>query len=65
MKEVNPKETNRAGSWELYIDAPMPMVTIIKTFDISHLLSLKQQGYQLNMLICFCIGAAAQNIKEF
>lgn len=26
-------DTNRAASWNLYIDAPMPMVTIFKTLD--------------------------------
>lgn len=31
MREVDPRTTNRAESYELYIDAPMPMVTIFKT----------------------------------
>lgn len=65
MREVNPMETDRAKSWELYINAPMPMVTIFKTFDISNLMLLKEKGYQLNMLICYCIGAAASRMKEF
>ena len=65
MKEVNPSETKRAASWELYIDAPMPMVTIMKTFDISRLIKLKEVGYQLNMLICYCIAKAACQFEEF
>lgn len=65
MKEVNPLNTNRARSWELYIDAPMPMVTIFKTFDISNLIALKSKGYKLNMLLCYCIACAANETKEF
>lgn len=33
MREVNPMDTDRAVSWQLYIDAPMPMVTIFKTLQ--------------------------------
>jgi len=65
MQEINPKDTNRAKSFELYISAPMPMVTIFKTLDISHLMKLKEKGYKLNMLMCYCIGLAAYEIKEF
>ena len=65
MQEINPKDTNRAKSFELYINAPMPMVTIFKTLDISHLMKLKKDGYKLNMLMCYCIGLAASEIKEF
>lgn len=65
MQEINPKDTNRAKSFELYINAPMPMVTIFKTLDISHLIKLKKDGYKLNMLMCYCIGLAASEIKEF
>ena len=55
MREVNPMDTDRAVSWQLYIDAPMPMVTIFKTLHITNLLCLKEKGYKLNMLLCFCI----------
>lgn len=65
MKIVDPMKTNRAASWKLYSQAPMPMVTIFKTLDISHLLELKKDGYKLNMLLCYCIAAAAENIEEF
>ena len=65
MQEINPKDTNRAKSFELYINAPMPMVTIFKTLDISHLMKLKKDGYKLNMLMCYCIALAASEIKEF
>ena len=30
MKEVNPKETTRAYAFEMWMNAPMPMVTLFK-----------------------------------
>lgn len=65
MHVVNPIDTNRAASWKLYIDAPMPMVTIFKTLDISNLLEIKAKGYKLNMLMCYCIAQAADKIEQF
>lgn len=65
MREVDPKNTDRAISWQLYKDAPMPMVTIFKTLDISNLMRLKAMGYRLNMLLCYCIAQAAKDTKEF
>ena len=65
MREVNPMDTNRAVSWQFYIDAPMPMVTIFKTLDITNLMRVKAAGYKLNMLLCFCIMQAARLVKEF
>ena len=37
MKEVNPKETTRAYAFEIWMDAPMPMVTFFKTLDVTRL----------------------------
>ena len=65
MREVNPMDTNRAVSWQFYIDAPMPMVTIFKTLDITNLMRVKAAGYKLNMLLCFCTMQAARLVKEF
>lgn len=31
MKEVNPQETSRAYAFEMWMNAPMPMVTFFKT----------------------------------
>ena len=64
MREVNPMDTNRAKSWERFIDAPMPMVTIFKTLNISNLIRLKAEGYKLNMLMCYCIALAANDTEE-
>lgn len=64
--EVNPKETTRAAAFELWMKAPMPMVSFFKTLNVSRLLKLsKKSGMKFNMLMCFCIGKAASSVKEF
>ncbi len=63
---VDPKETTRAAAFELWMDAPNPMVTFFKTLDVTPLVKLsRKQGFKFNMLLCFCIGKAASEIKEF
>lgn len=65
MREVDPKTTGRRASYELYIDAPMPMVTIFRTLDVTSLVRLSRRGHKLNMLLCWCAAAAAQEVEEF
>lgn len=65
MREVDPKTTSRGASYELFIDAPMPMVTVFKTLDITPLVRLSRRGHKLNMLLCWCAAAAAQQVEEF
>ncbi len=66
MKEVNPKETTRAYAFEMWMDAPMPMLTFFKTMDVTRLARIsKRTGLKFNMLMCWCIGQAASGIKEF
>ena len=66
MQEINPKETTRAYSFEMWMKAPMPMVTLIKTLDVSRLRRIsRKRGLKFNMLMCWCIGKAATQIKEF
>lgn len=65
MRKVHPEETDRLMSYKLYIDAPMPMVTVFQTLDVTKLVKLTHQGYKFNMLMCYCIGCAAQQIHEF
>ena len=66
MKEVNPKETTRAYAFEMWMNAPMPMVTFFKTLDVTRLLKIsRRHGLKFNMLMCWCIGHAASQIKEF
>jgi len=65
-QEINPKETSRAYAFEMWMKAPMPMVTLFKTLDVSHLVRMsKRRGLKFNMLMCWCIGKAASTIKEF
>lgn len=66
MQKVNPKETTRAYAFEMWMKAPMPMVTLIKTLDVSRLRRFSHRsGLKFNMLMCWCIGNAATRIKEF
>ena len=64
--EINPQETSRAAAFSLWITSPMPMVTLTKTFNVTNLLKAsKRQGIKFNTLLCWCIGKAASQIKEF
>ncbi len=66
MQEVNPKETARAYAFEMWMKAPMPMVTLVKTLDVSRLRRVgRRRGLKFNMLMCWCIGKAASQVKEF
>lgn len=66
MQEVNPKETTRAYAFKMWMKAPMPMVTLIKTLDVTRLRHICQKrGLKFNMLMCWCIGKAASQVKEF
>lgn len=65
-QEINPKDTNRAVAFELWMKSPMPMVTLTKTFDVTRLYQVsRSRGLKFNMLLCWCIGKAASGIKEF
>ena len=64
--EVNPKDTTRAYAFEMWLKAPMPMVTFFKTLDVTRLIQIsKKKGMKFNMLMCYCIGKAASQVKEF
>ena len=63
--EVQPQETKRAFAFEMWMTAPMPMVTLVKTMNISNLLKIsKKSGVKLNTLMCWCIGKAASRTEE-
>ena len=65
-QEINPKETSRAQAFNMWMKSPMPMVTFVKTLDVSHLVKVsKRTGIKFNILMCWCIGKAAKDIKEF
>ena len=66
MREVNPQETTRAYAFEMWMKAPMPMATFFKTLDVSRLRKIsRKKGLKFNMLMCWCIGKAASQVKEF
>ena len=66
MQEVNPAETTRAYAFEMWMKAPMPMVTLFRTIDVSNIRRIsKRRGLKFNMLMCWCVGKAASLIKEF
>ena len=66
MREINPKETTRAYAFEMWMQAPMPMVTFFKRLDVSRLVKFSRRNrLKFNMLMCYCIGRAASKIKEF
>ena len=63
--EINPQETNRAFAFEMWLNAPMPMVTLVKTMDVSRLARFsRKSGIKFNTLMCWCIGKAATATEE-
>lgn len=66
MHEINPKDTPRAVAFDLWMNAPMPMVTLFKTLDVTRLRRIsRRRKLKFNMLMCWCIGRAASRIGEF
>lgn len=66
MREIDPGQTRRAGAFDLWMSAPMPMVTLFKTLDVTNLARLsRRHGRKFNMLMCWCIGAAAARTEAF
>ena len=65
-REVLPQNTTRAAAFELWMNAPNPMVTFFKTLDVTNLVRYgKKKGLKFNMLLDYCIGRAAAPIREF
>ena len=50
----------------MWMSSPMPMVTLVKTLDVSHLIKVcKKSGIKFTSLMCWCIGKAASQVEEF
>ena len=65
-REINPQETPRADAFSLWMSSPMPMVTLVKTFNVSKIVKYsKRHDMSFNMLLCWCIGKAASKMEEF
>ena len=41
-REINPQETTRAYAFEMWMSAPMPMVTFFKTLNVSRLVKVRR-----------------------
>lgn len=64
--EIQPQESKRAEAFSLWMSSPMPMVTLMKTFDVSRMVKVsKRTGMKFTMLMCWCIGKAAIQVEEF
>ena len=65
-REIDPKDTARAAAYELWMSAPNPMVTFFKTLDVTNLIRFSRRNHmKFNMLLDYCIGKAAVDVKEF
>ena len=66
VKVISPQDTTRNRAYELWMKAPNPMVTFLKTLDVSNLIKVsKKKKMKFNMLLDYCIGKAAVSIIEF
>ncbi len=66
MREIDPKQTSRAAAFHQWIKAPMPMVTVNRTLDITAAVRYsRKKDYALNALLCWTIGKAASSVEEF
>ena len=64
--EINPQETSRAEAFELWMSSPQPMVTLVKTFDVSRIIKVSRRtNMKFTVLLCWCLGKAAKDIQEF
>ena len=65
-KIVNPQDTTRAFAYSFWMKAPNPMVTFFKTMDVTNLVRVsRKRQLKFNMLLNYCIGKAAADIREF
>lgn len=66
MQEVNPNDTPRGRQFEIWKNAPNPMLVFVKKMDVTRLVKIsKKKHLKFNMLLDYCIGKAALNQKEF
>lgn len=64
--EIDPEKTSRAAAFELWMNAPNPMVTFFKKIDVTPLVKVAgKRRMKFNMLLMHCVGKAAAGIKEF
>ena len=76
-QELDPKETTRAKAFRLWMNSPMPMVTLTKTFDVTYLSPQNGKLYKYDRLVinivvesikgelCFCDIAVTDDLERF
>ena len=65
-REINPQKSNRAEAFRMWMSSPMPMVTLVRTLDVSRLVKVsKKIEMKFTMLMCWCVGKAAGQVEEF
>ena len=65
-QEINPQESVRANAFSMWMTSPMPMVTLMKTLDVSRIVKVsKKRGMKFTALMCWCIAKAASDIDVF
>ena len=65
-QEIKPEDSSRAEAFRLWMSSPMPMVTLVKTLNVSRLVKAsRKSGVKFTTLMCWCIGKAAGKIDEF
>ena len=65
-REINPQESSRAEAFSMWMSSPVPMVTLVKTFDVTRLVKVsKKSCRKFTSLMCWCIGKAASQVEEF
>ena len=63
--EIQAQKTKRAFAFEMWMTAPMPMVTLVKTMNVSKLVKLsRKSGIKFNTLMCWCTGKTASETEE-
>ncbi len=66
VKELDPSQTKRAAAFEAWRNAPMPMVTMLKTLNVTNLVRIsRRKKLRFTMLMCWCIGKAVSQTEDF
>lgn len=66
-KTITPAEAGRELEYQYWIGNRMPMFHLTTTLDITRMVKLcrRNKRMKMNMLMCYCICKAAQQVKEF
>ena len=65
-EEIRPEDSSRFRAYQLWMKAPNPMVTLIRTFDVTDLWrTAKRKNRKKNALLVYCIAKAASSVPEF